>query len=613
MMKRIFYFFAAAAVLMVSCAREQAMTSKDAQNQNEELADGKNVVSLDFSIGEDLATKAEIAGDGSFSWNIGDKIAVSATNDSEWAMVEFTCTAINALDAKLATFKGEIPEGYHADGYAVFPYNDGHSYDGTELVVNFPESVSYSTPTPMMYASLADCQFQHIGSLVKVTYNYAPAGTNKLVASASGIAGTYTVNTADNSISAKSTSNTATYNFWTITGIETKIVYVMLPYGTKTLGVCLKQGDSTVDDSSKTGASHEYKKGFLTNLPAISLPQFTDVFLLGDGFECGWNRDDNNYKMSKSERVYTWTGLMQKGQDFRFTVNNGDWWPSLVPGDTPGELVYGGSYDDPKNFQVDKDGEYTITLDATDPTAMTYEFTLNSERRTPLYIFGSATDKGWDPSSDSDYMLSANRSAGFLWYEWTGNLKVGSFKFLTEANSWDKCWNRYSTPGEDEKKLEYLKLAYRGTVPEGETDLNFDLNHSGYIRFKISCDMRNEKIIMKPLDLPSTIYLSGWALKANEGIDNSNCWTTTDFPLTDSDNDGIYTGTYKLDNDFFCFLLDPSSYSSGSRDGLYNDVNVSWGMLYSPFDLGYRNYFYNGTEDTYTITVNINTMKISLE
>lgn len=588
------------------------MTDKDAQNPIEEQTEGKNIVSMEFSIGEDLETRAGIAGDGAFSWNVGDKIAVSATNGGSWTMCELTCTAVDAQDAKLATFKGEIPEGYHADGYAVFPYNDGHSYDGTELVVNFPESVSYSTPTPMMYASLADCQFQHIGSLVKVTYNYAPAGTNKLVASASGIAGTYTVNTADNSISAKSTSDTATYNFWTITGIETKIVYVMLPYGTKTLGVSLQQGDSTVDDSSKTGKSYEYKKGYLTNLPAISLPQFTDVFLLGDGFECGWNRDDDNYKMSKSGRVYTWTGLMQKGQDFRFTVNNGDWWPSLVPGDTEGELVYGGSYDDPKNFQVDKDGEYTITLDATDPAAMTYEFTLNSELRTPLYILGIATGKGWDPSADADYMLSANRSAGFLWYQWTGDLTAGSFKFLTEANSWDKCWNRYSTPGDAEDKMNYLKLAYRASAPEGgsATDLNFDLNHSGSLPFTISCDMRNQRIIMRPNDLPENIYIVGWALKANEGIDDSNCWTTTDFPLTDSDNDGIYTGNCKLGSNYFYFLLDPSSH----KDGLYRDANVSWGFLYSPFDLSFDHYFYNtGSERTYTVSVNINTMKISLE
>lgn len=599
-------------LMLVSCTREQAMTDKDAQNPIEEQAEGKNIVSMEFSIGEDLETRAGIAGDGAFSWNVGDKIAVSATNGGSWTMCELTCTTVDAMDAKRGTFKGEFPEGYHSEGYAVFPYNDGHSYDGTELVVNFPESVSYSTPTPMMYASLDDCQFQHIGSLVKVTYNYAPAGTNKLVASASGIAGTYTVNTADNSISAKSTSNTATYNFWTITGIETKIVYVMLPYGTKELGVSLQQGDSTVDDSSKTGASHEYKKGFLTNLPAITLPQFTDVFLLGDGFECGWNRDDNNYKMSKSGRVYTWTGLMQKGQDFRFTVNNGDWWPSLVPGDTEGELVYGGSYDDPKNFQVDKDGEYTITLDATDPAAMTYEFALNSELRTPLYILGIATGKDWDPSADADYMLSANRSAGFLWYQWTGNLTAGSFKFLTEAGSWDKCWNRYSTPGEAEDKMNYLKLAYRASAPEGgsATDLNFDLNHSGSLPFTISCDMRNQRIIMKPNDLPENIYIVGWALKANEGIDDSNCWTTTDFPLTDSDNDGIYTGTYKLGTNYFYFLLDPSNH----KDGLYRDANVSWGFLYSPFDLSVDHYFYNtGSERTYTVSVNINTMKISLE
>ena len=166
------------------------MTDKDAQNPIEEQTEGKNIVSMEFSIGEDLETRAGIAGDGAFSWNVGDKIAVSATNGGSWTMCELTCTAVDAQDAKLATFKGAFPEGYYSDGYAVFPYNDGHSYDGTELVVNFPASVSYSTPTPMMYASLDDCQFQHIGSLVKVTYNYAPAGTNKLVASASGIAGT---------------------------------------------------------------------------------------------------------------------------------------------------------------------------------------------------------------------------------------------------------------------------------------------------------------------------------------------------------------------------------------------------------------------------------------
>ena len=108
-MKRVFCLFTAAMLMMVSCTREQAMTDKDAQNPIEEQTEGKNIVSMEFSIGEDLETRAGIAGDGAFSWNVGDKIAVSATNGGSWTMCELTCTAVDAQDAKLATFKGAFP------------------------------------------------------------------------------------------------------------------------------------------------------------------------------------------------------------------------------------------------------------------------------------------------------------------------------------------------------------------------------------------------------------------------------------------------------------------------------------------------------------------------
>ena len=458
--------------------------------------------------------------------------------------------------------------------------------------------------------------FQHLGSLLKITYNYVPKGTNQLVVNADGIAGTYRVNLSTKALTAVSTTNQATYSFSALSSIETKTIYVMMPPGSKTIGISLKRGDETWEEAGKSGKSHEYRRGFLTPLPAISLPRFSEVYLLGPAFACYWNRDNVAYKMAKDGRTYTWTGLMQKGQNFRFTVNNNAWWPSIRPGEGEGEnwtddnwcsdIYYDDDLpevsDNDKHFRVNKDGNYTITIDATDDAALQYKIKLNEEIPTPLYIFGDATGKGWDVLENPDYAMTADRDAGFLWYQWTGNLKEGSFKFLTEAGTWDKIWNRGGTEGTD-----WFNLAWRETAPTGDEDMNFSVENTG--NFTVTCDMTDKKLLVKPNGI-STIYLVGWAVNAGGSYTDEE-WTTKDFPLTETaDGSGIYTNTspYTLVENFFRFSLEP-----GKAGGWYRNPDVDWGTLFSIYDIfDYDHLFYNVTAGNYTITVNTHTMKVTM-
>ena len=619
-MKRYLFVWAFAMMLLpLSCSKEQATGSDSVQTDSagpseekpaEQPKEGYHTVGLAFNIGEDIVdeTKAAVSDAGVFTWTTGDKIAVSAYNvtTGEYTMLPFTC---QAGGSKEGHFEAEVPDGYLTYGWAVFPYDEGHSYNGTDLTVNFASAVSYTSATPMMLAKVnahGTEAFQHLGSLLEITYNYVPKGTNQLVVNADGIAGTYLVNLSTKALTAASTTNQATYNFSALSSIETKTIYVMMPPGSRTIGISLKRGDETWEEAGKSGKSHEYKRGFLTPLPAISLPRFSEVYLLGPAFACSWDRDNAAYKMAKDGRTYTWTGLMQKGQNFRFTVNNGDWWPSIRPYEGEGEswtddtwcsyIYYGDDLPDPtgndKHFRVNKDGNYTITIDATDDAALKYKIKLNEEIPTPLYIFGDATGKDWDVSADPDYAMTADRDAGFLYYTWTGITRPGAFKFATEAGHWDKIWNRKGTSGKG-----VFDLAYRSEIPSGDDDLNFPVSNDGY-NLTVTCDMANKKIILKPNNI-TKLYLVGDVVGGS--------WTTISYPLSaTASGSGIYTGRYTLSTGEFRFSLQ-NDYGCG----FYRDPDVSWGMIFSTNTL-YNDNFYNTEAGTYDITVNTNTMKVTM-
>ena len=612
-------------LLPFSCSKEQATGSDSVQTDSagpseekpaEQPKEGYHKVGLAFSIGEDIVdeTRAAVSDAGAFTWTTGDQIAVSAYNVStgEYTMLPFTC---QEGGSKEGTFEAEVPDGYLTYGWAVFPYDEGHSYDGTDLTVHFPSTISYTTATPMMLAKVnahGTEAFQHLGSLLKITYNYVPRGTNQLVVTAADIAGTYQVNLSTLALTAVSTDDTATYSFSALSGIESKTLYVMMPPGTRTIGVSLKRDDETWEESVKSGASHAYKRGYLTPLPAISLPRFSEVYLLGPAFACNWSRDNADYQMTKDGSTYTWTGLMQKGQNFRFTVNNGDWWPAIRPYENCGEswtdnswctyMYYGDALavsEDNQHFRVPKDGTYTITIDASDDTSLRYKIHLEEEIPTPLYIYGSATDKGWDTTADASYAMTADRSLGFLCYKWTGNMKAsGNFKFLTQTGTADKVWNRAT---EDGSGYHYFDMAYRATDPSGDDtkDFNWLIQTAG--NYTVCCDMSIPRVSVSYNQTLSTLYLVGGATGA------SDRWTTTDFPLTETSSGSlIYTGRYALAQGYFRFNC-----QGAIGCGYYNDTDVSWGLLFSPNAENQVNH-YNTTEGTYDITVNLNTMKVSL-
>ena len=108
-----------------------------------------------------------------------------------------------------ATFEGTVSGTI--EGYAVYPYNDDHSMNGTELTYNFPSSYTYNkvdtdfftTPqgegnsfNPAMWGSIVNgsVQLKHLGGVFCIKIEKMPVTAGKLTLTTDKkIAGSYTV------------------------------------------------------------------------------------------------------------------------------------------------------------------------------------------------------------------------------------------------------------------------------------------------------------------------------------------------------------------------------------------------------------------------------------
>lgn len=112
------------------------------------------------------------------------------------------------------------------------------------------------------------------------------------------------------------------------------------------------------------------------------LPAIEHLYVLGGACDAGWSLGATD-EMSNDDGVFSWTGHL-KAEDpdngiggVRFNTTNEDWFPALIPGETPGTLVYvAGETDDYKELTVDVSGIYNIVIDATSVKNMTYTCTL---------------------------------------------------------------------------------------------------------------------------------------------------------------------------------------------------------------------------------------------
>ncbi|MCR5003090.1 MAG: fimbrillin family protein, partial [Bacteroidales bacterium] len=322
----VFFAFAFA-----SCSKD---SQEPEQTENEETPEVK-MVTVSFvanapasSDAATTSTKSAVADDGTFAWESGDSVSVyvsGCSDSSNDKFYKFTTTDSGSS----AKFTGSIPEDGTISGYAVYPYDASHSYDGSNLIVNIPSAVSSTKWGPLMFADLSasTVTFQHLASLVKVSYSNIPVGTDGFVLTSedNNVSGLFSVDVTNNALTASSGNGTSvTYNFDATTETTSKDFYVAVPAGSHAIGVSLTASGSTVTNSAKTASSSStYTVGKIKLLPNIVVPAFTELHVIGEAPEWTWTIDNTNGPMTNTTQVFTWPGALRGHKTFRFATEGG--------------------------------------------------------------------------------------------------------------------------------------------------------------------------------------------------------------------------------------------------------------------------------------------------
>lgn len=175
-------------------------------------------------------------------------------------------------------------------------------------------------------------------------------------------------------------------------------------------------------------------------LESIEVPQFIDLFLVGNSTAADWNNNNNNMPLVRNpenENQYTFTGrFLGNPNEFKLLETRGQWQPQwgLNEGEFTSSDILGG---DPGSFVVDGgEGYYTLTVNTEE---LTWSFESFDASAAPTYtgisIIGDSTPLGWD----GDTEMTQSAFDVHLWYINGVELLDAEMKFRT-TGSWDTNW-----------------------------------------------------------------------------------------------------------------------------------------------------------------------------
>ena len=149
---------------------------------------GKMITETISATNENNRTKAEIAADASFTWSIGDQLAVHVS-DGKY----YTTEALTSGGGNSATFTVTYPDGKTRDAFAIFPASivatsaDNYGQSEHTLDVTLPASYTLAqvcgtvTPCPMIADNTGSgWTFYQLCGLLRLTVNEIPASTKRL-------------------------------------------------------------------------------------------------------------------------------------------------------------------------------------------------------------------------------------------------------------------------------------------------------------------------------------------------------------------------------------------------------------------------------------------------
>lgn len=514
-MKNLFYLIMTSALLMVGgCVKEVA--DDNAQFEQDPALDiPMKTVTLDASMMSQV--KSIVDDEGGFAWTLDDAIAVNVryVDKDENPVNAFFKLAVKEISSdndNLATFEGKIPENGEIAGVAVYPYDKGHVYSDGKLSVNFPSQVSESNHLPAMYAKVEGetLQFQHLSSMLKLTYRYVPKGTDGMILTSAAVSGLYDVDLETGALTAtENVADQVKVTFDALTTMQAeKAVYVPVPAGERSIAAKLTKGEEMVkwsDISSKSARNFEVGK--INLLPAVNV-HFSELYILGASKDCyAWKKAEMKPLEEIEDHVFIWSGDIFSGDRFRFPVEHNVYYPAVVY--NYGEIgFYAGTNNNYLDFTVDKDGNYTVTVDARDMDNIKVDVKFNRVAYPDKYLFinGYATDKMGYQKAAEDWMWMTQVEPGV--FEWTGHLADDAgtdFKFRAKDGEWTPYYDR-DTNAED-----YWALNYN---VDGVDDNKFDITKGDGI-YKITANLNTMKVTEELLESCPRLCITGYSVNTS--------------------------------------------------------------------------------------------------
>ena len=560
-MKNLFYLIMTSALLMVGgCVKEVA--DDNAQFEQDPALDiPMKTVTLDASMMSQV--KSIVDDEGGFAWTLDDAIAVNVryVDKDENPVNAFFKLAVKEISSdndNLATFEGKIPENGEIAGVAVYPYDKGHVYSDGKLSVNFPSQVSESNHLPAMYAKVEGetLQFQHLSSMLKLTYRYVPKGTDGLILTSTAVSGLYDVNLETGALTAtENVADQVKVTFDALTTMQAeKAVYVPVPAGERSIAAKLTKGEEMVkwsDISSKSARNFEVGK--INLLPAVNV-HFSELYIVGASEDLySWSTKKMVPMQEISDHVFTWTGDIFTGDRFRFPVDK-VFFPAVYKVDEKPTVKFegmGNNYD----FTVDKDGNYTVKVDATDMDDIKVDIKYNRVAYPDKYLFinGKATEILGYQKAAKDWMWMTQVEPGV--FEWTGLLADDTgtdFKFRAKDGEWTPYYDM-DVNAEDKWTLHYS---------DGSTDNKFSITQGDGL-YRVTANLNTMKASCEFLEYRDRLYITGYSVSTS-GFSNK---PGADFVMHYAGN-GIYTWSGQM-------------YVEGVTNGFkiltYGDWNRHWG------------------------------------
>ena len=226
---------------------------------------------------------------------------------------------------------------------------------------------------------------------------------------------------------------------------------------------------------------------FTEELYITKIGESKKIYIVGAATSAGWsNTKAEPVIYSEADGTYNWTGYLKTGE-FKFLTTLGTWNNSItatVPDSyiIPGyqhTLRISGSTD--YKYLIREAGEYNVKVNLVKQELYVDKIPENSA----VYMFGSSTPNGWDRTNAQNMTLKEGAV-----YTWSGALKAGEFKFITQNNA-DypsinaKAGNVTITPG----NIEGAFLSYHQSY-----DSRFVLTSAG--NYNIELDIANKTLLV---------------------------------------------------------------------------------------------------------------------